>query len=149
MPAKKALVLVVENSEEIEVVTPVDVLRRAGVTWNISEFKLWVVACIQVANDVMLNNKWPCVKQVEVTVAGLTDTNPVVCSRQVRIVPEITLSQALTANTYDIIILPGGRVGSEAFIEVRNCSLFCIHKKNIANIGQMCLRSTMYEWLHY
>ena len=57
------------------------------------------------------------------------DTNPVVCSRQVRIVPETTLSQALANNTFDIIILPGGRVGSEAFIEVRNYSSFCFNAK--------------------
>ena len=51
--------------------------------------------------------------------AGLKDADPVVCSRQVTVVPDTTLSQALSNNTFDIIILPGGLKGSQAFAEVR------------------------------
>ena len=49
MSAKKALILIAEGSEEIEAVTPMDVLRRAGVSWTVSWDSIsWY--CILVGN---------------------------------------------------------------------------------------------------
>lgn len=85
---KTALVLVVPMSEELEVVTPIDTLRRAG---------------------------------VEVTVAGLKSGSEIALSRDVIIIPEKSLKEALASNSapFDAVILPGGRVGSLEFVEVK------------------------------
>jgi len=85
MSGKRALVVIVDWSEEMEVVTPIDVLRRA---------------------------------EVEVIVAGLNNSSAVVCSRQVKIVPDVSLVDVVSEGAgFDAIILPGGRIGSKAWVE--------------------------------
>ncbi|KAF5304229.1 hypothetical protein FQR65_LT08036 [Abscondita terminalis] len=54
---------------------------------------------------------------VEVTLAGLLNNKPVKCSRNVVVVPDISLSEATASSTYDAIILPGGLGGAKAFCE--------------------------------
>ncbi|XP_032525639.2 protein dj-1beta [Danaus plexippus] len=51
---------------------------------------------------------------VTVTLAGLDGGSPVLCSRQVTLVPDKSLADALAAQPqYDAVILPGGLEGSE------------------------------------
>jgi len=78
--AKRALVILAEGAEEIEVVVAVDVLRRGG---------------------------------VDVTLAGLTGNEPVKCSRNVVIIPDTSLDDALTKAPYDAVVLPGGLGGGK------------------------------------
>jgi protein DJ-1 len=47
---------------------------------------------------------------VEVVVAGLDGTDPVVCSRMVRIVPDVALATA--SGPWDVVVLPGGAEGA-------------------------------------
>lgn len=74
----KVLVPLADGCEELEAVTIIDLLRRAG---------------------------------IEVTVAGL---NPgvVTASRGVQLMPDTTLDLAL-ADSYDMIVLPGGMPGAQ------------------------------------
>jgi protein DJ-1 len=48
---------------------------------------------------------------IRVTLAGLTGSDPVTCSRQVRIVPDCALAEV--HESFDVVILPGGLAGSE------------------------------------
>ncbi|XP_034828289.1 protein dj-1beta-like isoform X1 [Maniola hyperantus] len=51
---------------------------------------------------------------VTVTLAGLDGSEPVLCSRQVTLVPDRSLSDALAEKSqYDAVILPGGLEGSD------------------------------------
>lgn len=52
---------------------------------------------------------------VEVVLAGLDGDGPVVCSRGVRILPDVALST--TAGPWDVIILPGGLEGARRLSE--------------------------------
>ncbi|UYV68556.1 PARK7 [Cordylochernes scorpioides] len=52
---------------------------------------------------------------VEVTVAGLEGPQPVECSRQVNIVPDVSLADVDSSKVYDVMVLPGGLKGSESF----------------------------------
>ena len=47
--------------------------------------------------------------QVDVTVAGLDDdpAKAATCSRNVRIVPDLSLKEAAAKGPYDVIVLPG------------------------------------------
>lgn len=56
--------------------------------------------------------------QVDVTVAGLTGAGPLALSRNVLVVAEKSLQDALTSAPFDVVILPGGGKGSEAFVNV-------------------------------
>ncbi|XP_030554126.1 protein dj-1beta [Drosophila novamexicana] len=51
---------------------------------------------------------------VNVTVAGLNGSEPVKCSRDVVIVPDKSLEEALADEPYDVVVLPGGLGGSNA-----------------------------------
>lgn len=53
---------------------------------------------------------------IDVTVAGLTSSEPVVCSRRVRLVPDVALRQVVDEN-FDAVILPGGGDGAKRFVE--------------------------------
>jgi 4-methyl-5(b-hydroxyethyl)-thiazole monophosphate biosynthesis len=79
MTAPRVLVLLAAGCEEIEAVTPIDVLRRAGVT---------------------------------VVAAGLT-AGPLVASRGVRLLPDVTLDEVLT-DPFDMVVVPGGMGGATA-----------------------------------
>ncbi|KAM3955417.1 DJ-1 beta [Aphomia sociella] len=51
---------------------------------------------------------------VTVVLAGLDGSSPVLCSRQVTVVPDKSLADALAENPqYDAVILPGGLEGSD------------------------------------
>lgn len=52
--------------------------------------------------------------KVATTVAGLKSADPVKCGCGVKIVPDMSLDEALK-NEYDAVVLPGGLAGSEAF----------------------------------
>ena len=73
-----ALVPLAQGCEELEAVTIVDLLRRAG---------------------------------IEVVTAGLDD-RPVKASRGVTLIPDTTLD-AITSQTFDMVILPGGLPGAD------------------------------------
>ncbi len=50
----------------------------------------------------------------EVVLAGLNGPEPVTCSRQVRVIPDCSLTEAGGRGPYDLVVLPGGGPGSEA-----------------------------------
>lgn len=56
--------------------------------------------------------------KVATTVAGLKSAEPVKCSCGVKLVPDMSLDEAMK-NEYDAVILPGGMGGSEAFCAVK------------------------------
>lgn len=72
------LVPLAQGCEELEAITVVDLLRRAG---------------------------------IEVVTAGL-DEQPVRASRGMRLLPDMTLDQALQRD-YDMVVLPGGQPGAD------------------------------------
>lgn len=74
----RVLVPLADGCEELEAVTIIDLLRRAG---------------------------------IEVVVAGLRD-GPVTASRGVRILPDMSLDEALLKE-YDMVALPGGLPGAD------------------------------------
>lgn len=53
---------------------------------------------------------------VKVTVAGLNGTNSIKCARGLIVVPEVSLYDVRKEN-FDVIILPGGRFGSDYIAE--------------------------------
>lgn len=59
---------------------------------------------------------------VEVTVAGIHGIDLVTCSNKIQIKPDESLCNARTKN-YDVIIMPGGLGGTNAFIESPEVSL--------------------------
>ncbi|KAK6617474.1 hypothetical protein RUM43_014483 [Polyplax serrata] len=52
---------------------------------------------------------------VDVTVAGVQGKNVHDCSRQVKIMPDMSLEEATEKSKYDVVVLPGGLKGSETF----------------------------------
>ncbi|XP_050413027.1 Parkinson disease protein 7 homolog [Patella vulgata] len=54
---------------------------------------------------------------IDVTLAGLTGGDPVLCSRNVRIVPDKSLEEASKDGPYDIIVCPGGAKGAKNLCE--------------------------------
>ncbi|XP_067140535.1 Parkinson disease protein 7 homolog [Centruroides vittatus] len=54
---------------------------------------------------------------IKVTVAGLDGSQAVKCSRDVVIMPDKSLNDALRDSPYDVIVLPGGLKGSEKLAE--------------------------------
>lgn len=53
---------------------------------------------------------------VKVTVAGLNGINPVKCARGLIVVPEVSLNDVKN-DQFDVIIMPGGRYGSDYIAE--------------------------------
>ncbi|KAH7960936.1 hypothetical protein HPB49_025183 [Dermacentor silvarum] len=51
---------------------------------------------------------------VDVNIAGLTGASPVKCSRNVVVVPDMSLEDATLQAPYDVIVLPGGLKGAES-----------------------------------
>ncbi len=64
-----------------------------------------------IATDVLRRAK------INVTVAGLDSAEPVECSRRVKIVPDMSLDEALQRRPYDVIVLPGGGGGAKRLSE--------------------------------
>lgn len=54
---------------------------------------------------------------MDVVVAGVPDAIPVNCSRKVNIVPDLSLSVAISKGPYDAIVLPGGLGGAKILAE--------------------------------
>uniref|UniRef100_A0A069DQN1 Putative transcriptional regulator dj-1 n=1 Tax=Panstrongylus megistus TaxID=65343 RepID=A0A069DQN1_9HEMI len=52
---------------------------------------------------------------VDVTLAGLKGNEPTKCSRDVVIVPDKSMEEAIKCGPYDAIVLPGGLEGSKSF----------------------------------
>lgn len=50
---------------------------------------------------------------VNVVVAGVNGSGPVKCSREVVLVPDMSLEEAITKGPYDAVVLPGGLKGAE------------------------------------
>lgn len=50
---------------------------------------------------------------INVTLAGLDSADTVECSRNVRIVPDMALDEAVQKGPYDVVVLPGGLGGSK------------------------------------
>ena len=53
------------------------------------------------------------------TLAGIAGSDPVICSRQVKIVPDKSLEDASKAGPYDVVVCPGGLGGAKNFSEVQ------------------------------
>ena len=64
-----------------------------------------------ISTDVMRRGK------INVTVAGLDSADPVECSRNVRILPDMSLDEAIKKGPYDVVVLPGGLGGSKRLAE--------------------------------
>ena len=54
------------------------------------------------------------------TVAGVEGPNPVVCSRNVVIKPDMAFTEAVKKD-YDVVICPGGLKGAEHLASVSHC----------------------------
>ncbi|XP_053307361.1 Parkinson disease protein 7 [Spea bombifrons] len=54
---------------------------------------------------------------IKVTVAGLTGKDPVLCSRDVLICPDMSLEEARGQGPYDVVVLPGGNLGAQNLSE--------------------------------
>jgi len=50
---------------------------------------------------------------IEVTLAGLSGDNAVLCSRNVRVLPDVALDSVI-GQSFDAVIVPGGLKGAEA-----------------------------------
>lgn len=55
--------------------------------------------------------------KIGVVIAGLDSAEVVECSRQVKIVPDVSLDEALKQGPYDVVILPGGGGGAKRLSE--------------------------------
>ena len=69
---------------------------------------------------------------VQVTTAGMRE-GPVKASRDVVLVPDVTLKQALAADDFDMVVIPGGMGGSQALME---CDPFIAYIKRMADQGK-------------
>ena len=71
----------------------------------------------------------PCDKnfdfQIAVTIAGLSGTDPVKCSRNVVVCPDTSLQAAVTKAPFDAIVLPGGLQGAKNLAAVSGYEIFC------------------------
>ena len=55
--------------------------------------------------------------KINVTVAGLDSNDPVECSRKVKIVPDMSLDDAMQRGPYDVVVRPGGGGGAKRLSE--------------------------------
>ncbi|GAB1602134.1 protein/nucleic acid deglycase DJ-1-like [Argonauta hians] len=80
---------------------------------------------------------------VTVTVGGLSGASPVKCSRDVVIVPDKSIQQAVTDAKYDAVVIPGGLKGSE---NIGSCdavkTLLQEQEKNNGLIAAICAGPT-------
>ena len=83
MASKKALVLLADGAEEMEAVITIDVLRRAKIDTTVA------------------------------SVGNETNKNIIHCSRDVRIVADLSIGEASEKGPFDVVILPGGLKGAQ------------------------------------
>ena len=69
--------------------------------------------------------------QVDVTLAGLDDKAAATCSRNVRIVPDISLKEAAAKGPYDVIVLPGEYTTEKNLCGILTCRLMSVTSSNI------------------
>uniref|UniRef100_A0A8C5PMG1 Reticulocalbin 2 n=1 Tax=Leptobrachium leishanense TaxID=445787 RepID=A0A8C5PMG1_9ANUR len=74
---------------------------------NPAELLLWIVP----------NNKGISQEEIKVVVAGLAGKDPVQCSRDVVICPDMSLEEARAQGPYDVVVLPGGNLGAQNLSE--------------------------------
>ncbi|KAJ4410497.1 hypothetical protein N0V91_001983 [Didymella pomorum] len=100
----RALILIADGSEEIEFVTPYDILTRAGIE-------------IQSVGVNLKNDNYATqVPPSFLFPALVTDYIHNSMSRNIRIVPDfLRLISVPTPESYDILILPGGAPGAKTF----------------------------------
>ncbi|KRY67267.1 Protein DJ-1, partial [Trichinella pseudospiralis] len=112
-----AVVFLAEGAEELETVTVVDILRRAGY------FHFCLLLCLQ----------------VEVTLASMTgNVEPIKCSRGVKIKPD-DVFDAIKANLFDVVVLPGGLKGAEFLANSTEVGKFLkLHEENGKLIAAIC-----------
>lgn len=64
--------------------------------------------------------------------AGLEGTEPVLCSRNVRIVPDTSLEEATQSGPYDVVLCPGGAKGANNLASVYHfTSLILFYYTNV------------------
>lgn len=51
--------------------------------------------------------------QIDVKLVGVQGSEAVLCSRNVKIVPDTTLAEASKSAPYDVVVLPGGANGAK------------------------------------
>ncbi|KAK3782724.1 hypothetical protein RRG08_037723 [Elysia crispata] len=54
---------------------------------------------------------------IDVTLAGLNGTAPITCCKNVKVVPDKSLDDALKGGSYDVMICPGGEKGAQLLSE--------------------------------
>lgn len=80
---------------------------------------------------------------IDVTLAGLGGDGPVLCSRNVRLVPDKNLKQALSAAPYDVLVLPGGGGGSKKLSESEEVKKALLEQENRGGlIAAVCAAPT-------
>ena len=106
MQSVNVLIFIANGTEELEAITIIDLLRRAG---------------------------------AGVLIAGLTDR--VTCSRNVRIMPDMLLSD-LTENEFDAVIVPGGKAGVDLMCKNEKVlEILKLNSKKGKLIGAICART--------
>ena len=117
-----ALIILSEGAEEIETVVVADVLTR-GKVGILHGFICFIhLFCYNIASTFHIKHA-KCSQfkilflQIDVTIAGLHGSEPVVCSRNVIIKPGASLSEVVS-KTFDVIVLPGGLKGAENLAKV-------------------------------
>lgn len=95
--SKKALLLIANGSEESEVVITIDVSR----------LEKSLVKCVFVFAKVLRR------ASIKLTVASIEgNREPLKCAHDTVIVPDISINEISTNDTYDVVIVPGGEKGS-------------------------------------
>ena len=61
--------------------------------------------------------------------AGLNGADPVKCSRDVVVVPDQSLSDAVKNGPYDVVVLPGGLEGAKNLASVSFVNFICVKYK--------------------
>ena len=64
---------------------------------------------------------------IEVLLAGVLSGDTVVCSRHVKLVPDIALDQ-IKNDLFDAVIVPGGLKGAEACAKVLSTQFFVVYQ---------------------
>ena len=77
--------------------------------------------------------------KIEVTLAGLESSDPVECSRSVKIVPDMSLENAMKQGPYNVIVLPGGLGGAKCLSEsLKVKELLAQQERNNGFVAAVC-----------